>query len=153
MHISPAAPPRSGETEVRPPRGGESIKRVEGNRVNGWREREGGGERERERALYGVVARVRPTEAMRRREAISPVINNESSNGSPLLPLSSFLSNANCFQPPASTTSPPSVARREPGWETGEKRPVGAARLPEILVRRNIVSTAGPRRAALLPLA
>lgn len=110
-------------------------------------------ERERERALYGVVARVRPTEAMRRREAISPVINNESSNGSPLLPLSSFLSNANCFQPPASTTSPPSVARREPGWETGEKRPVGAARLPEILVRRNIVSTAGPRRAALLPLA
>lgn len=82
--------------------------------------------RERERAPFMGLARVRPTEAMRR-EAISSVINNESSNGSPLLPLSSFLSNANCFQPPASTAtiSPPTVARREAGWETGEKRPVG----------------------------
>lgn len=82
--------------------------------------------RERESAPFMGLARVRPTEAMRR-EAISSVINNESSNGSPLLPLSSFLSNANCFQPPASTAtiSPPTVARREAGWETGEKRPVG----------------------------
>lgn len=62
-------PPCSGETEVGP-RGGESIKRVEG--------KTGG-----ERALHRVCARRR-----RREAAISSVINNESSNGSsPLLAL------------------------------------------------------------------
>lgn len=75
-------PPCSGETEVGP-RGGESIKRVEG--------KTGG-----ERALHRVCARRR-----RREAAISSVINNESSNGSsPLLALP--------LQPLSTPATPPS---------------------------------------------